>query len=69
MQPTTIHAFTVVQSLSWDVGSGLNQAIKNRPKRAAINAVAIPITRPYHYICSDVTSLVQPYVTSSVVRI
>jgi len=32
LQPTTIDAFTVVQSLSWDVGSGLNQAIKKPPQ-------------------------------------
>ena len=43
---------------------------KNAPvtERKSI-AVEIPITRPNHYICSDVRILVQAYVTSSVVQV
>ena len=47
----------------------MQKALKNRPRRAAIKAVEIPITRLYHYICSYVAILVQLYVTYSVVQI
>ena len=41
----------------------MQKALKNRPRRAAIKAVEIPITRLYHYICSDIAILVQLCVT------
>ena len=46
----------------------MQKALKNRPRRAAIEAVEIPITRLYHYICSDIAILVQLCVTYSVVQ-
>ena len=48
---------------------GVQKGLKNRPRRAAMKAVEIPITRRYHYICSDDEILVQLCVTYSVVQI